>query len=67
MYQVAMQQITNDRINDARQMAAAHRQAKIARATGPNRATQIISKAAGWLAAAAQRKIQRPVFGSNAY
>jgi hypothetical protein len=32
MYQVMMQQITNDRINNARQQAEAHRQALQARA-----------------------------------
>jgi hypothetical protein len=62
-----MQQITNDRINNARQMATAHRQAKAARATGPNRATRIAGKATGWLATAVQRKIQRPVIDSSAY
>ena len=67
MYQAAMQQITNDRINDARQKAMAHRQAKATRATGPNQATRIASKATGWLVAAAHGKIQRPVFGGGAY
>jgi hypothetical protein len=67
MYEDYMRQITNDRINEARKIAAAHRQAKIAGATGPNRATQIISKATGWLATAVQLKVQRPVTDSGAY
>lgn len=67
MYEVYMRQISNDRINEARKMAAAHRQAKAARATGPNQATQVDSKVTHWLAAAAQWVIRRPVFGRSAY
>ena len=60
MYEAYMRQVSNDHINKARQIAAAHRQAKAAGATSPNRATRFATRAARWLAAAAQQKSRRP-------
>ena len=45
MYQVMLQQITNDRINDARQQAVAHRQALLARAARQTETAGAVHKA----------------------
>jgi len=67
MYEIYFQQIANDRINEARKIAAAHHLVKTAGATAPNRATGIATRATRWLATVAHLKIGRVVGHSNAY